>query len=64
MKILLLALWLCIGAVPAFAQNQNQNQNQTTYRSAPAELIGVGIPTTLAVGGVLLGAWLLQRRRR
>ena len=32
--------------------------------AAPAPLIGLGIPSALAVGGVLLGARLLGRKRR
>ena len=69
MKILLLTLWLCVAAVPVFAQNSqgqnnNQGQNGGGVHAAPADLIGVGIPSALAVGGVLLGARLLGRRRR
>jgi hypothetical protein len=33
------------------------------HRSAPAPLIGLGLPVVLAVGGVLLGAKLLKRKR-
>jgi len=33
-------------------------------RGAPAPLIGLGLPAAFAVGGVLLGAKLLWRRRR
>jgi hypothetical protein len=77
-KVVLFAMWLCIGAMPALSQNsqgqnnnnqgqnnnnQGQNNNNQGYRTAPAPLIGVGIPVALAVGGVLLGSKLLKRRR-
>jgi hypothetical protein len=77
MKILLFAFWLCIGAVPVFAangqgqDNNNQGQNNNNQgqhggglRAAPAPLLGLGIPSALAVGGVLLGAKLWERKRR
>jgi hypothetical protein len=72
MKAILLAMWLCIGAVPAFAdqngqgQNNNQqdqNNNDQGRRGAPAPFIGLGVPAALAVGGVLLGSKLLKSRR-
>jgi hypothetical protein len=67
-------MWLVIGVMPAFSQNnqgqnnqgqnnQGQNNNNQGRKSAPAPLIGVGIPVALAVGGVLLGGKLLKRRR-
>jgi hypothetical protein len=68
-KILLLSIWLCIGAMPAFAQNNNDqgqnnnNQGQNGYHGAPAPLIGFGLPAVLAVGGVLVGVKLLKRRK-
>ena len=68
-KVLLVSAWLCIGAASAFAQNQNgQGGNQngqggSGVHAAPAPLIGLGIPAVLAVGGVLIGAKLLKRRR-
>jgi len=69
-KVVLFAIWLCVGMIPAFAQSgnnndqgqNNNNQGQNTQR-APAPLIGLGIPAALAVGGVLLGAKLLNRKR-
>jgi lipid-binding SYLF domain-containing protein len=35
----------------------------TGLQAAPAPLIGFGIPAALAIGGVLLGGRLLQRKR-
>lgn len=66
MKRLIFALWLCVGAIPALAQNsQGQNNNsQGDHHAAPAPLIGAGIPVALAVGGVLAGAGLIRRRKR
>jgi len=69
MKATLLAVWICLSAVSAFGQNQGgggQGQNQgggSGYHGAPAPLIGAGIPVAVAVGGVLLGAKLLRRKR-
>jgi hypothetical protein len=71
MKILLLSIWLCIGAVPVFANPGgvpnggvgNGNGNGNIKHSAPAPLLGLGVQSALAVGGVLLGAKLLGRRR-
>ena len=69
MKILTLIAWLCLGATPAFAQQATATVTPTPcstcgIRGAPAPLLGFGIPSALAVGGVLLGANLLRRRRR
>jgi hypothetical protein len=72
MKILLLSMWLCMGATSAFAQNVGANVSvggtsvgvNATIRSAPAPLLGAGIPAALAIGGVLLGAKLLGRKRQ
>jgi hypothetical protein len=61
-KILLMSAWLSIGA-SAFAQNQNGQGGNGGYHGAPAPLIGAGVPVALAVGGVLLGAKLLKRRK-
>jgi hypothetical protein len=73
MKMLTIIIWLCLGAAPVFADpggvpnggvgNGNGNGN-LNHEAAPAPPIGVGIPSALAVGGVLLGASLLRRRRR
>ena len=72
MKAALLAIWICLVALPAFAQNQNgQGQNQGGnsqggggVHGAPAPIIGAGIPVALALGGVWLGRKLLRRRKR
>ena len=70
MKTLMLVLWLCVGAMPAFAQTAVTNAGRpcpdtaSCYHGAPAPLLGLGIPSALAVGGVLLGAKLFRRRRR
>lgn len=73
MKVLALTIWLCAIALPAFADqggipnggvgNGNGNGN-IEHEGAPAPLLGLGVPSALAVGGVLLGAKLLKRRRR
>ena len=76
MKRLTLIAWVCLSVIPAFAQgnqggngqgNQGGNgQGQNGgggYHGAPAPLLGLGIPSAAAVGGVLLGAKLLRRRR-
>jgi len=73
MKILLFSVWLCLGAAAVLADpggvpnggvgNGNGNGNEK-HLGAPAPLLGFGIPSALAVGGVLLGAKLLGRRRR
>lgn len=73
MKILTLIIWLCLSATPVFADaggvpnggvgNGNGVGNET-HEGAPAPLLGLGLPSALAVGAVLLGAKLLERRRR
>jgi hypothetical protein len=69
MKVLLISIWLCIGAMPAFAQiNNNQGQNNNNqghhgHHGVPAPLIGLGLPAILAVGGALFGVKLLKRRQ-
>ena len=62
MKGLALITWLCLSTVPAFAQNAVPIA--CAHCSAPAPLIGLGLPAAFAVGGVLLGAKLLRRSRR
>jgi hypothetical protein len=62
-KVVVLAIWLCIAAIPAFAQTTSSPPASSTIRRVPAPLIGLGIPAALAVGGVLLGAGLLNRKR-
>jgi hypothetical protein len=73
MKRLTLILWFCLSAVPVLADpggvpnggvgmgNGNGNER---HMGAPAPLLGLGIPSALAVGGVLLGGKLFGRRRR
>ena len=70
MKAALLAIWLCIGAVPVFAADHGDGRLSDHtggigghHRPAPAPLVGLGIPVALAVGGVLLGAKWLNRKR-
>ena len=72
MKVLFLSLCILLGAVPVFADPGgvpnggigNGNGNGNVVHAAPAPLIGLGIPSALAVGGVLLGAKFLRRRQR
>ena len=66
MKAALFAIFLSLSVLPAFAggnQGGNQGGNGGGYQGAPAPLLGVGIPAVIAVGGVLLGAKLLKRKR-
>jgi hypothetical protein len=72
MKPLLLSIWLFVNLAPAFAADSghaniaadsDRGHNGFGHRSAPAPLIGLGIPSALAVGGALLAAKLLKRRR-
>jgi hypothetical protein len=72
MKTLTLLVWLCLGATPAFAQQAAAIATPEPcsaavgcgHVGAPAPLLGLGIPSALAVGGVLLGTKLFGRRRR
>jgi hypothetical protein len=71
MKGLTLIIWLSLSAFPALAQNAATTAAVPPLcpaavgcRSAPAPLIGLGVPAAFAVGGVLLGARLLRRRPR
>jgi hypothetical protein len=69
MKKLMLTAWLCLSALPAFAQNAAAVSSAcpstaSCLHSAPAPLLGLGIPSALAVGGVLLSAKFLRRWRR
>jgi len=77
MKVLLLSLWILLSAVRVFAAPGNGNGNGgagnggvgngngngNMVHAAPAPLLGFGIPSALAIGGVLLGAKLLRRKR-
>ncbi|HZU90825.1 MAG TPA: hypothetical protein VE993_16365 [Stellaceae bacterium] len=78
MKVLALAVWLCLSAMPVFADPGgipnggvgngngigNLKHEGSEHEGAPAPLLGIGIPSALAAGGVLLAAKLLERRRR
>ena len=66
MKASAIAILLCLGAMPALAQTASRPSPSVppTVRPGPAPLIGLGIPVGLAVGGVLVGAKLLRRKRR
>ena len=51
---------LCLSAMPAFAKvnehdrrGDDRGHNGREYHSAPEPLLGLGIPSALAVGGVL-----------
>ncbi len=61
MKTVFLGLWLCLNAIPALAQCSAAVG--CSHVGAPAPLLGLGIPSALGIGGVLLGAKLLKRKR-
>jgi hypothetical protein len=67
MKTLILLIWLCLGSIPTFAYASTSTaicpRALCQHRGAPAPLIGLGAPVALVVGGVLLGAKLLKRRK-
>ena len=69
MKAALLAIWLCIGGAPVFAADHGDGRlsdhtgGTGHHKPAPAPLVGLGIPVVLAVGGALLGAKWLNRKR-
>ena len=73
MKVVFLSLWILIGTVPALADaggtpnggiGHDRGIGNERHMGAPAPLIGFGIQSALAVGGVFLTAKLLGRRRR
>jgi hypothetical protein len=71
MKVAFLSLWILLGTLPAFADHGdidhyrgNEHYRGHEHRGAPAPLLGLGIPSALAVGSVLFGAKLWRRRRR
>ena len=70
MRNLTIAMWLCIGAMTSIESANAQTATTSTVlpcatcRAAPAPSIGVGVPAVLVIGGVLIGANLLMRRRR
>jgi hypothetical protein len=67
------SLWILLAAAPVLAAPGNGNGNggvgngngngNAKHVGAPAPLLGFGIPSALAIGGVLLGAKLLKRKR-
>ena len=73
MRSSILTVLLCISALPALADpggipnggvgNGNGNGNEKHILGAPAPLLGAGIPAALILGGVLLGAKLIRRKR-
>ncbi len=65
MTKLALVVSFCLSVLPAFAERPSPCAAAACYhRSAPAPLIGLGVPAVIAVGGVLLGARLLGRNRQ
>jgi len=80
MKILVLSLWALFSVMPAFAHPGgeryggfghergygvgHERDHGNRMHAAPAPLLGLGIPSALAIGGVLLGAKLFSRKRR
>jgi hypothetical protein len=62
MKAALLAIWICLIALPALALPCSTAVG--CVHGAPAPIIGAGIPALLGVGGVWLGRRLLKRTRR
>jgi hypothetical protein len=65
MKLLRLSMLIgiTISAMPAFAFAACVGPSVISCRPAPAPLIGAGIPAVLAIGGAMLGAKYLRRRR-
>jgi hypothetical protein len=73
MKRLILIFWFCLNAVPVSANpggvpnggvGMGNGYGNEKHMGAPAPLLGLGIPSALAVGGVLFGVKLFGRRRR
>jgi hypothetical protein len=70
MKALTLIVWLCLGAIPAFAQSTAAVPVPCSaaagcgVHGAPAPLLGLGLPSILSIGGVLLGFKLLKRKKQ
>ena len=72
MRALAVSLWISLRSIPAFADPGGvpnggvgqDNGSGNLVHAAPAPLLGFGIPSALAIGGVLLGAKLLGRRRQ
>lgn len=73
MRALLLVLSLCMTVMPALANpggipnggvGKGHGKGNIKHEVAPAPLLGYGIPSALAIGGILLGAKLRGRVRR
>jgi hypothetical protein len=64
MRLLTLAMWLCISSVGAAQATPPCAAAACVINKAPAPLIGSGVPVALIVGGVLLGVKLSARWRR
>ena len=64
-RLLVAGVSLCIGAATASQASPTPLPCAAcVVHAAPAPVIGTGIPALLVVGGVLLGAKLVERRRR
>ena len=75
MKVLFLSLWILFCAMPAFAHpggersggfghDRGYERNDgNRMHAAPAPLLGLGIPSAVGIGGVLMGAKLMKRKR-
>ena len=72
MRNLTIVIWLCIGAMTGIETANAQSATTSTVlpcataacKGAPAPSIGTGVPGVLVIGGILIGASLLMRRRR
>ena len=67
MRTLTVAVWLglaaMIGVQGASAQTLSTTTTLLKMKPAPAPMFGGGVPAVLLIGGVLLGAKILRRRR-
>jgi len=63
MRLLTVAIWLCMNAATA-AQASPPCSACGIGHPVPAPEIDVGIPAFLVIGGVLLGATLMKRWRQ
>lgn len=67
MKSFILAICLSVGLASAAHADPGKCQSTTNPKClnpAPAPEIGAGIPSAIAIGGILIGATLLTRLRR
>jgi uncharacterized membrane protein len=62
MRQILLAIVFVMAAMPAFADIVGWTTTEETHHSAPAPLIGAGLPVAMIVGGAWIGYRLLKRR--